>query len=400
MLSSIGKSILESGLKLALRIQSKPIHTQFKLGTNPHVRSFSMIKENVGDSLRSLAIDRVIILENSLKNAIVTGDVTSAKTHIHSLAKSGIRIFGSNIELAVRMNQTEIFTLMRSYSHDFYNTAAKKHLLKVMPDGLIIAAENDNYDIMNGLLSGGFDPNIEGSKPIIIASRKGNLRMVKLLFKHRSEINLEALVSSVKNNHISIVKYLIKKAVFSSECRSKAFRTGVEFNRVEIVEYLIRMRFYGAGSVNTSLGILILGVVHGFSDISKLMLESLIDNEKACDSALFYGSLNNQMTIVEHLIENYPKCADNSSNVTRSINAAAEFGHLEMVKYLIENTKSFDKNAIDLSVPAKKGHLKIVEYLFDSGVDSDAQVMEAIMAAADANQSDIADLLCTKKHIM
>jgi len=86
---------------------------------------------------------------------------------------------------------------------------------------LIVAGYYDNVEIVKALLNAGANINAqsnEGSTVLMNASYSGNLDVVKILIKNGANVNImkngsdyTALLYALENNHISIVKILLKQ---------------------------------------------------------------------------------------------------------------------------------------------------------------------------------------------
>ena len=89
---------------------------------------------------------------------------------------------------------------------------------------LLMAIRRGNYQVVKLLLDNGADPNISdnfGSTPLISATHKNNYDMVKLLLDKEADVNLKtvgglsalqgAIINSNKNVDINIIRLLLEK---------------------------------------------------------------------------------------------------------------------------------------------------------------------------------------------
>ncbi len=70
----------------------------------------------------------------------------------------------------------------------------------------------------------------------------------------------------------------------------------------------------------------------------------------------------NNRIVVKYLVEA-------GADIDYALIRNAKNGHLESVKYLVENGTNHDENIDALIMSAKNGHLEIVKYLVENGVD-------------------------------
>jgi ankyrin repeat protein len=95
--------------------------------------------------------------------------------------------------------------------------------IKASPNYLSLACEIQNMDMVQLLLDKGADPNDYWGGPIIEASTRGNLVLVKLLVEYGANINFPNAVSrAVHNNDIDMTTYLLSK--MSIEDKRVAFK--------------------------------------------------------------------------------------------------------------------------------------------------------------------------------
>ena len=86
------------------------------------------------------------------------------------------------------------------------------------------------------------------------------------------------------------------------------------------------------------------------------------------DRPLIYASMNGQLELVKYLIKE--QGANIILDENKALRTASCYGHLEIVKYLIENgadVHSFNDQA--LRYASGYGHLEIVKYLVEQGAD-------------------------------
>ena len=110
---------------------------------------------------------------------------------------------------------------------------------------------------------------------------------------------------------------------------------------------------------------------YGHLEIVKYLVKHGADIHTQNDYALRYATEKGYLDIVKYLVENG---ADIHANNDFSLRSAADNGHLEIAKYLVE--QGADIHALqDFSLrwAATNGHFEIVKYLVEHGADVHAQ---------------------------
>jgi ankyrin repeat protein len=139
---------------------------------------------------------------------------------------------------------------------------------------------------------------------------------------------------------------------------------------------------------------------NGHADVVRLLCKkgAVINKVSANGSTpLYVAAQNGHMNAVEALLEFTADmnlaygagtiCSHNQTRVTwtniilnvgyRPLYIAAQKGHFEIVKHLVEKNADVNaptlKGATPLYVAAQKGHMKIVEYLLENNADINAR---------------------------
>ena len=101
------------------------------------------------------------------------------------------------------------------------------------------------------------------------------------------------------------------------------------------------------------------------------------------DLALRDASLFGHLEVVKYLVEaskKQPSVINGADNFDEALRNASIFGHLEVVKYLVENgADNFD---LALRLASWKGQLEVVKYLVEQGADIHAKNDEALRYAS------------------
>lgn len=247
-------------------------------------------------------------------------------------------------------------------------------------------------------------------------SEKGDLQGVKRCIEQDGvDINYTssgetALIRASYKGHLEIVKYLISKGAdmdFAFNDRSTALIWASDKGHLEIVKVLVEN---GADLNKKSGGIfgdtaLIRASKKGYFEIIKVLVEGGADvnirnsydeialecsatdeiwdylEDKTNDINLTKALCNfierNNLGKVKYLVEK--RGADINGENGEPLRQASRYGHLEMVKYLVEhgaNVNAKDNyNNVALAVASECGLLEVVKYLLANGAIIDGYVL-------------------------
>ena len=219
---------------------------------------------------------------------------------------------------------------------------------------LIKATINEDMDKVITLIEKGADVNVQDrdeiahyrreSTPIIIASERGNLEIVRYLVKNGADVNFidacdgTALMEASESGNLEIVKYLVENGAnihFKNYRGETALMNASAKGNLEVVKYLIEK----GADVNV--------ISKGYT-------------------ALIVASDYSHLEVVKHLVEKGADVNIIVNGYTALIRASIR-GNLEIVKILVENNANLDFQAFSgqtgLDFAKKNGHVEVVEYL-------------------------------------
>jgi ankyrin repeat protein len=128
-----------------------------------------------------------------------------------------------------------------------------------------------------------------------------------------------------------------------------------------------------------------------------IKFEQYLLNEKNfdLDQKLISASVKGDLDLVKKLID---QGADVHVEHDASLRYASEYGHLTVLKYLIEEAGANIKvkNYQALRLASYNGHLEIVKYLISKGADIHAEDDYALILALRGNRTDVIKYLLQK----
>ena len=223
---------------------------------------------------------------------------------------------------------------------------------------------------------------------IHFATSAGNFEMVRLSMENGANIESRSkdkyrntpLMIAAKIGYIEIVNFLMENKA-DVNARNQYGWTSLHFAVVErkfdviqifhIVKILIEI-----GGAQTDIENVDNEYPHDFAirngnfDISKYLYEK--GNFK--QTFLFCAAKKGHIKLAKYLIgENFDVNATNEDENASPLHASAQFGKLNIMKFLVNNGAKLDAKDIDghtpLMMAAKNGYIKIVKFLTEKGAD-------------------------------
>ena len=249
---------------------------------------------------------------------------------------------------------------------------------------------NSRLELVEFVLKLGADANLyyDHRSPVHCAAEKGQVDMIKLLKSAgtklgalRSDIGKNALYIAAQNNHLNAVKYLHQNGVKYNHLDFNGFRTihvAAEHGAIDIIRYFHEMgenlnigdkdnetALYKAVRAENSTMVY---------DLCRLGVDVHIARTDTGATAIFQAATQGNLPIIKLLYEFGAKLDVTDFGGYTILHVAAEYDHLDMVKYLYEldlNLESFTSklNETHLYLAARYGALNVVNFLIEKGED-------------------------------
>nr|XP_034184113.1 uncharacterized protein LOC117606144 isoform X1 [Osmia lignaria] len=287
--------------------------------------------------------------------------------------------------------------------------------------------------------------------PLHTAAENGNKNTVEILLMNGANINTQDLISyppslsAVRNNHIDVVKVLLKNEVDVDFTQSvggfSMLHVAAEFGHQEIVDFLLK-KGANVNARNDRGGIplhtaalnghlevvntLILNgadvnarVLHGCTSlhyaienghekIANILLEhganANVSDKTYNNTPLHYAAMNGHERIVEALLENNANTNITTVEGFTPLHLAVQNGHLEIVTTLLKHSTNINVTAkrkeMLLHYAAEKGYKEIAELLIKNGAEVNAiddTDLTPLHLAALRGHKDVIDLLIENK---
>jgi len=324
----------------------------------------------------------------AIKNSIINENIELLKylyDNYKKIYNDSLCFFTTSISLAIKTENLEIIHWLHNrskyYSYcEFFNAAktSNKLLLEWMYENRDINDKNFTNTkefITNNIYNREYSNYYVYSKnhPLIFASEKGNLEIVKLIYeKDNKNITISIIQKSVKfaaiNGYLDVIIFLqniynnIK--IYTNNIISYVASTG----QLEIIKYIHNNNNNNYKNNISGKMAIDLACLNGHFDVIKWLDTNRDDG--CSKNALYNACKNGHLEIVKWLIDNKKLIFINK----RGIDFAAYNGHLDIIKYLYKkNLTCCTTKAMDNA--AKNGHLNCLKFLhkyLNSGFTSNA----------------------------
>lgn len=245
---------------------------------------------------------------------------------------------------------------------------------------LIEAAKHGHTEIVHELLSLSKIPFDEKNTALLHAATHGHSKIIKILLKHHANIdhmnnNRETLLMNAAiYGHLELVKDLLKEQIIVSHINQTdylnqtALGKAIENNHIAIVKELLKIPTIKIDTMNCHYK----AAQKGYTDILEELLK-MQSNEEIIRGCIYYAIAYNHPKTIKELILYYKNKIFDKEHLEEITNHcllySAKNGHAELAKLLLEinadpNTQDSDKNT-PLILAARYNHIDIVKLLLD-----------------------------------
>jgi hypothetical protein len=214
-------------------------------------------------------------------------------------------------------------------------------------------------------------------------ARKGYLNSVKYLLKtiDLDDYNLSVCINGASySGKLDTVKYLVGLAIEREMKKNIEKNTDKKENiNHRIYDYIMRSIVSASQS----------GQLHVLKYFMKF--RPFPEHSQIIDISLSWAAKEGHLNTVKYLVEQGGNVAENNND---PIILASESGHIEMIKYLITMGADFrSRNDDPLIYACLKGKIDAVKYLISLGADIRAQDNDAIKSARKNGHLDVENYL-------
>lgn len=386
-----------------------PISTAFTAFKSLH--GVRMDKQRLSQTVRVLESAGVLITTDVVNLAALTGDL-QLLTRLH---QSGIPLTSMTANMAARGGDIDVMEYVEIDSDVLFDAVrcghlnvVKKYITEVdVVSGYFLegAASLGHFDIVEYLISIGVS--ISNSVIGSIISH-GKLQLLRRLIENNMiTIEESHVITAAETGRLEIFKYLYPLLVQQSEHSNRMIETAIELGGglntldygriVDPTSVLIRSMAVAAGGGHSN----IVHYIHDTHNIPydeemmnnaakyghlDLAIEMYNEVMKPFHSSTMTDAVRHGIEIVNFLIDKL----DGPIN-ERAINNAADNGHLDVIKLLVERGVAIPDEAIENA--AMSGDLNVVIYLIDQAQFSEEALVSAMNLSISGSHHNIVEYL-------
>ncbi len=254
------------------------------------------------------------------------------------------------------------------------------------------SSQKDYRNIVEYILAQPDDPRLNLDEALEAAARVGSLNLVKDIISRGSTWFEEALRAAARGGHREVIDFLINK--YNAKNLNVALSAAAEKGDKTLVDYLLEK---GATSRKNALEGAIRGGHRDLVDFflvsqtgsSQVPKDEL--NSFGMDLAISCAAENGHYNMVQFFV-NTGRCDTKHNQLMRMImEGAVRGGHIDIVKMLSSYT--FTDGGHELTIAALKGYQDLVDYFFMPGVTREYDLNLALEWAAQGGHIDIVKFL-------
>lgn len=222
---------------------------------------------------------------------------------------------------------------------------------------------------------------------LVTACDKSHFKIAKICLDRGATTQERVLEKAIRNKNIEAIKFIVKEGADVNSLDGRALSNAVLWDDLDLVKFLIS---FGAKVDNDCNLAVYTAVSKGYLDILTVLVDSDTDGLRYTNilpmGPLVLPCMNNNLAMVSYLVD---KGLDLKKYGRHALIFSAIFGHIEIVKVLVENgvdvnAPSFASGGLSsdaaLRYAANNGHIEVVKYLLMNGAD--------VHAPDDAYQKD------------
>ncbi|PVV01741.1 hypothetical protein BB560_003830 [Smittium megazygosporum] len=256
------------------------------------------------------------------------------------------------------------------------------HLLK-------IASKNGDLEIVRLLTDSGVDIHTEDDWALRWASYKGHFELVKYLVENGADIHAEndcALRWASTGGYLDIVKLLVENGANVQADDNRAFRNALRHGKIETMEYLLN------NGSDTSLDFdqeIKFALGGGRSELIDYAFKCVISYKERNYDQTKQPTRDREYNFARRLVDYY----FNLNNMEYILRSAFDSNDFKEVKYIIENVvKDKSKDKLGFELCTKEGSLDMCQYFIERDLSINT-LNERVKIACNHGNLDVLKLL-------
>lgn len=254
---------------------------------------------------------------------------------------------------------------------------------------LLLAAGKGKVQVVELLVKLGANVTLQRGKyqmsALHCATKGGHLAVVKVLLSaDNSNLNAldgtgcTALYWATRKGHVKIAEYLLDQGADAEKTRAdwRPLHTACTRDDLAMVTLLLAKGAHVNATMEFGITPLDFTATQGSVEVATVLLDAGADvnnqDEKTATTPLHRAAIRGGMDMVSLLISRGARVDAETNDEATPLFAAAEYGHLEVVKYLIAmDPTGWHLHCSPIHAVASNGHLEVLDHLIQEGVDVD-----------------------------
>ncbi|KAF1315574.1 Tkl protein kinase, partial [Globisporangium splendens] len=257
---------------------------------------------------------------------------------------------------------------------------------------LLLAAGKGKHQVVDLLLTLGADVNAQGGKngmtPLHGAAKNGHFAVVERLILAGGatiQVNLldrsgcTALYWAVRKGYLEIVAFLLDHGADpeATEADWRPLHTACAKDNLEMVQLLLSKGADVNATMESGVTPLDFTAAQGSIETAQMLLDGGADinthDEKTATTPLHRAAIRGDLQMVTLLVSRGADVGSETIDGATPLCAAAEFGHAEVLKYLLAVDPNWrEHRSSPIHTAAVNGHLEILDYLVsEEGLEVD-----------------------------
>ena len=225
----------------------------------------------------------------------------------------------------------------------------------------VISPFEQNFPYLSDLRVLKIDSKVHILTPLIDQAVKlGNVEIVRFLFEQGLRFSDKSLLLAAENGRLECLQFMIETGAKQT---APAFNTAIQFGRIDCVKYL-----HGVGKIasNTTTAMKAACLFNQLEILTFLHEAGYPWHRHCLNAAAETGSLECLQYAVSH---------SDLPLIPPVINTAAKEGHVDVVKYLLQQNCPSDESLLMYAIEG--GHLSVLTLLHKAGFELNSNVFDA-----------------------
>lgn len=253
---------------------------------------------------------------------------------------------------------------------------------------LLLAAGKGKLPVVQALLARGANPLRQSGKhrmtPLHGAAKSGHVAVVAVLLDAAPSVvdaldgtGCTALYWAARKGHVQAAELLLARGADTEATGSdwRPLHIACASDSVDVIALLLAHGAHVNAAMEFGITPLDFTATQGSPDVARLLLDTGADvnnrDEKTATTPLHRAAIRGDWDMVTLLVGRGARVDAETFDRATPLFAAAEYGHLEVMQYLMSVDPDWQQHNSPIHAVASNGHLDVLDHLVSEGVDVD-----------------------------